>query len=75
MSRTTFSFQCVLRGTEGYFFLYDNYVLGHYRRPKYNYQKCSSIFDTYFNRKFTSDCPVRHLWNCPFDYSTKNKKV
>ena len=24
-----------------------------------------SIFERYFNRKFTSDCPVQHLWNRP----------
>ena len=28
------------------FFLYDCYVLGHYRRSKYNHQKIPSIFDT-----------------------------
>ena len=28
-------------------------------------KKCSSISETYFNKKFTSDCLVRHLWNCP----------
>ena len=35
------------RRVEGYFFLDNCYVLAHYRRSKYNYQKCSSIYDTY----------------------------
>ena len=40
------------------------YVLGHHRRSKYNYQKMFFfIWRIYFNRKFTSDWPVRHLWN------------
>ena len=32
--------------------------------PNITNKKCS-IFETYFNRKFTSDCPVQHLWNHP----------
>ena len=69
MSHTTFSFLCVLRRAEGYFFLlYDCYALGYYRRSKYNYQKMFYIWHSVldFNRKFTSDCPIQHLWNCPF---------
>ena len=57
MYHTTFSFYCVLWRAAGYFFLCDCYVLGYHRRSKYNYQKCST-FDTYSNRKFTSDCLV-----------------
>ena len=50
-----------------FFFLYDCYVLGHHRSSKYNYQKMFFyIWHIYFNRKFTSDCPVRHLWNRPW---------
>ena len=50
------------------------YVLVHYRRSKCNYQKCSSIFDTYFNRKFTSDCSVQHIWNCPRECQPQHLK-
>ena len=32
--------------------------------PNITNKKCS-IFETYFDRKFTSDCPVQHLWNHP----------
>ena len=39
-------------------------------------KKCSSIFDTYFNRKFTSDCPIQHLWNCPkYNYMEIEKET
>ena len=41
--------------------------------PNIAIKKGSSIFDTHFNRKFTSDCPTQHLWNCPicnFDVPT-----
>ena len=33
--------------------------------PNITIKKFSSKFNTYFNRKFTSDCPIQHLWNCP----------
>ena len=56
---------CFKESRRLFYFLCECYVLGHYRRYNYN---CSSIFDTYFNRKFTSDCPVPHLWNHPFDH-------
>ena len=41
--------------------------------PNIAIKKGSSIFYTHFNRKFTSDCPTQHLWNCPicnFDVPT-----
>ena len=48
------------------FYLYDCYVLGHYRSTKYNYQKMFFyIWHIYFNGKFASDCPVWHLWKRP----------
>ena len=48
------------------FFFFMTYVLGHYRRSKYNYQKIFFyIWHIYFNRKLTSDYPIRHLWNRP----------
>ena len=47
LSYTIFSFKCILRRAEGYFFLYDCYVLGHYRRSKCNYQESFFIFDPY----------------------------
>ena len=46
--------------------LCDCYVLGHCRRFRYNYQKMFFyICHIHFNRKFTSDWPIRHLWNHP----------
>ena len=50
------------------FFLYDCYVLGPCRRSKYNYQKIFFYMcHIHFNRKFTCDCPIQHLWNCPYE--------
>ena len=54
-----------------FFFLYDYYILGHYRRSKYNYQKMFFyIWHIFFNRKLTSDCPIRYLWNRPNNVSS-----
>ena len=33
--------------------------------PNITIKKCSSIFETYFNRRFASDSPAQHLWNRP----------
>ena len=61
MSHTMCPIYCVLRTAEGYFLLYDCHVL----RSKHNYQKIFFyIWYIYFNRKFTSVCPIQHLWNC-----------
>ena len=50
------------------FFRYDCYVLGHYGSLNITIKKCSSIFDTHFNRKLTSDSVGQQLWDRPFDY-------
>ena len=45
-------------------FFCDCYVLGHYRRSKYNYQK-RFFYIWHVLIENLLDCPVRHLWDRP----------